>query len=128
MVSGMERGNGFTLIEMLVVMAVMALLVALVAPRYFSNVDRAQETVLRQNLALTRDAIDKYFADTGRYPDTLEELVTGKYLRKLPVDPVTERTDTWVLLAPEKKDSGKVFDIRSGAAGRAKDGSEYASW
>ncbi|SFX46792.1 type II secretion system protein G (GspG) [Janthinobacterium lividum] len=120
--------RGFTLIELLVVMALIGMLLSLSVPRYFGNVDKAKESVLRQNLAQTRDAIDKYFGDNGRYPDSLDEIVARRYLRKLPVDPITDRSDSWVIIAPEKKDLGAVFDIRSGAAGRARDGSEYASW
>ncbi|QKY11968.1 type II secretion system protein [Janthinobacterium lividum] len=120
--------RGFTLIELLVVMALIGMLLSLSVPRYFGNVDKAKESVLRQNLAQTRDAIDKYFGDNGRYPDSLDEIVARRYLRKLPVDPITDRSDSWVIVAPEKKDMGAVFDVRSGAAGRARDGSEYASW
>lgn len=120
--------RGFTLIELLVVMALIGMLLSLSVPRYFGNVDKAKESVLRQNLAQTRDAIDKYFGDNGRYPDSLDEIVARRYLRKLPVDPITDRSDSWVIVAPEKKDMGAVFDVRSGAVGRARDGSEYASW
>jgi general secretion pathway protein G len=109
-------------------MALIGMLLSLSVPRYFGNVDKAKESVLRQNLAQTRDAIDKYFGDNGRYPDSLDEIVVRRYLRKLPVDPITDRSDSWVIVAPEKKDMGAVFDVRSGAAGRARDGSEYASW
>lgn len=124
----LSRLRGFTLIELLVVMALIGMLLSLSVPRYFGNVDKAKESVLRQNLAQTRDAIDKYFGDNGRYPDSLDEIVTRRYLRKLPVDPITDRSDSWVIVAPGKKDMGAVFDVRSGAAGRARDGSEYASW
>lgn len=124
----LSRLRGFTLIELLVVMALIGMLLSLSVPRYFGNVDKAKESVLRQNLAQTRDAIDKYFGDNGRYPDSLDEIVTRRYLRKLPVDPITDRNDSWVIVAPGKKDMGAVFDVRSGAAGRARDGSEYASW
>ncbi|MDN2704469.1 prepilin-type N-terminal cleavage/methylation domain-containing protein [Janthinobacterium sp. SUN100] len=120
--------RGFTLIELLVVMALIGMLLSLSVPRYFGNVDKAKESVLRQNLAQTRDAIDKYFGDNGRYPDSLDEIVARRYLRKMPVDPITDRSDNWVIVAPEKRDMGAVFDVRSAATGRARDGSEYASW
>ncbi|APA68766.1 type II secretion system protein [Janthinobacterium sp. 1_2014MBL_MicDiv] len=120
--------RGFTLIELLVVMALIGMLLSLSVPRYFGNVDKAKESVLRQNLAQTRDAIDKYFGDNGHYPDSLEEIVARHYLRKMPVDPITDRLDSWIIVAPEKKDMGAVFDVRSGATGRARDGSEYATW
>lgn len=123
-----RRKRGFTLIELLVVMALIGMLLSLSVPRYFGNVDKARESVLRQNLAQTRDAIDKYFGDNGRYPDSLDEIVARRYLRKMPVDPITDRSDTWIIVEPEKKELGKVFDIQSGAPGRARDGSDYASW
>ena len=120
--------RGFTLIELLVVMAVLALLLTISIPRYFGHVDKAKESVLRQDLAQMRDAIDKHFGDTGRYPDTLADIVTKKYLRRVPVDPLTERADTWIVVPPANKDAGGVFDVRSGAAGRARDGSDYGAW
>jgi len=119
---------GFTLVELLVVMAIVALLLTIAAPRYFSSLDKSKETVLRQNLALTRESLDKFYGDTGKYPDTLETLVTKKYLRKLPMDPITESTSTWIIVAPEDSEKGGVFDIKSGATGKALDGTEYIDW
>lgn len=119
--------SGFTIIELLVVMAALGLLLAIVAPRYVNHVDQAREAVLRQNLAGLRDAIDKFYADRARYPADLQELVTERYLRQVPLDPVTDRTDSWVVVAPRGR-QGAVADVRSGAAGRAKDGSAYAAW
>lgn len=128
MVTDMRR-RGFTLIELLVVMAVIGLLLSLALPRYFGNIDKAKESVLRQDLAILRDAIDKYYGDTGRYPESLEELAARRYLRKIPVDPITEHDDTWITLPPpDKKEAGNVFDVKSGAVERAKDGSNYGSW
>ena len=108
--------RGFTLIELLVVMAALGLLLAIAAPRYVEHVDRAREVVLRQNLAAVRDAIDKFYADRARYPADLQELVQARYLRQVPLDPVTDRNDTWVLVPPHRQPGG-VFDVRSGAAG-----------
>lgn len=119
---------GFTLIELLVVMAIVATLLALVGPRYFRNVDRAKEVVLKENLAQARDAIDKFHADRGKYPVSLDELVEQKYLRRVPLDPVTESSSTWQLIPPEDKDAGGVYDIKSGAPGNASDGAAYADW
>lgn len=123
----MRRANGFTLIELLVVMAALGLLLSIAAPRYAQHVDRAREVVLRQNLAGLRDAIDKFYADRARYPKDLEELVQQRYLRQVPLDPVTDRTDSWVLVPPAGQ-QGVVFDVRSGAAGQARDGTAYATW
>jgi general secretion pathway protein G len=123
-----QAKHGFTLIELMVVMAIIALLLALATPRYFNHLERSRETVLKQDLAVMRDAIDKYHGDRGRYPDSLEELVSARYLRMLPVDPVTERPDTWQVVAPSGGEAGAVYDIRSGAPGTARDGSTYAEW
>lgn len=122
------RNRGFTLIELMVVMAVIGLLLSLSVPRYFHQVDRAKESVLKQNLAIMRDAIDKYYSDNGVYPDSLIDMVGKHYLKALPLDPVTERNDTWITVAPEKKEMGNVLNVKSGAKGRASDGSDYLAW
>jgi general secretion pathway protein G len=119
--------RGFTLVELLVVLAVLALLASLVAPRYLARVDDARETVLKQNLVGMRVAIDQFYRDKARYPDNLEELVTQRYIRAVPLDPITQRVDTWVLIAPNGA-SKSIFDVKSGATQRAKDGTDYANW
>jgi general secretion pathway protein G len=119
--------RGFTLIELLVVMAVLGLLLSIAAPRYTAYVDRSRETVLRHNLAGLRDAIDRFHADKARYPKDLEELVTTKYLRAVPLDPITEQVDTWAVIAPAGA-SASVYDVRSGAQGNGREGTPYASW
>lgn len=103
--------RGFTLIEMVVVLTLIALLLTLAIPRYFSTLDRGRLQVQRQNVATLRDAIDKFYGDKGRYPDALEELVSTRYLREVPVDPVTEKPN-WVVVAPEDADQGAVFDVK----------------
>lgn len=120
--------RGFTLIELLVVLAIVATLLTVAVPRYFGSVDRAKEAVLRENLYQMRDAIGKYHADKGRYPDTLDALATDRYLRKVPLDPVTESATTWVVVAPEDPQKGGVFDVKSGAQGKGSDGTEFATW
>lgn len=120
--------GGFTLIELLVVLAIVSTLLLLVAPRYFNKVDDAREAVLRDNLRGTRDVLDKFYGDRGRYPESLNELVEKKYLRSLPVDPLTESTTTWQLVPVPDGYEGTVYDIRSGAAGSARDGKKYAEW
>jgi len=122
------RARGFTLIELLVVLAALALLLGLAVPRYIEHVDRARETVLRQNLAALRDAIDKFNADRGRYPADLAELARERYLREVPRDPVTDRSDTWVVAPPPQGSAGQVYDVHSGAAGHGRDGQPYATW
>lgn len=125
-VNGKSRRFGFTLIELLVVLAIMASLLTLVVPRYFQQTDRAQETVLKHNLVAVRDGIDKFFADTGRYPSTLEEMVERKYLREVPLDPMTNRRDSWRIVPPEG--GAGVYDIKSGSDAVAKDGTNYNTW
>jgi general secretion pathway protein G len=126
MISGKK---GFTLIELLVVMSVIATLLTIAVPRYFQHVDRAREASLRESLAVMRDAVDKFRADTGRYPETLEELVTKRYLRKVPPDPITESADTWVIVPPpDEPGQKKVWDIHSGAEGQGISGSDYSTW
>ncbi len=120
--------RGFTLIELLVVMAIIALLLSLAVPRYFHSIEISKETVLHQNLSLTRDALDKYYGDNGKYPDTLDLLVSKKYLRSLPLDPITSSNTTWIIVPPDMPDKGGVYDLKSGAPGKAMDGSEYKDW
>ncbi|MDH0867067.1 prepilin-type N-terminal cleavage/methylation domain-containing protein [Mitsuaria sp. GD03876] len=122
--------RGFTVIELLVVLAALALLLSVAAPRYVQHVDRARDVALRHNLQTMRDAIDKFYGDQGRYPKELPELVERRYLRAIPLDPVTQRADTWVAVPPRagEAEGEGVSDVRSGAREIAPDGSSYASW
>jgi general secretion pathway protein G len=120
---GVRRARGFTLIELMVVMAIIALLLSIAAPRYFKHVDRAREAALRETLAVVRDSIDKFHGDTGRYPADLEELVKRHYLARLPVDPMSEGRDSWVTV-PLADEPG-IWDLHSGAGG---EGQPYADW
>jgi general secretion pathway protein G len=109
--------SGFTLVELLVVLAIIALLLTISMPRYFQSVDAAKEAVLVDNLAITRETIDKFYGDTGRYPDSLDELVEKKYLRSLPVDPLTDSNKAWVIVPPDESGKGSVYDLHSSAPG-----------
>jgi general secretion pathway protein G len=115
----------FTLIELLVVMALVALLLTLALPRYFQSIDVSKETILVENLRVTRDTIDKFYSDNGRYPDSLEELVEKKYLRALPYDPIAESTDKWQIIAPPAEIKGNVYDLKSGAQGQSRSGKAF---
>jgi general secretion pathway protein G len=128
MTGRLQPEEGFTLIELLVAMTIIALLLSIVSPRYFHNVTKAEEAVLKQDLSLMREALDKFHADTGKYPDTLEELISRRYFRKIPVDPITQSSTTWILIPPTGTEKGAIFDIKSGAPGNAKDGAAYADW
>jgi general secretion pathway protein G len=121
-----KNSHGFTLIELMVVMTVIALLISIAVPRYFHSVEQAKEATLKQSLTIMRVAIDKFYGDNERYPASIKELVTKKYIRAVPIDPVTESTETWVTQSPSLDTTGAVFDIKSGATGNAKDGTAYA--
>jgi len=122
----MCRQSAFTLVELLVALVIVSLLLTVAVPRYSASVDRAKEAVLKENLAVTRDAIDKFFADKGRYPESLEELVEARYLRRVPVDPIQERSDGWTLHSREA--SSGFDDLGSSAAGIARDGTAFRDW
>ncbi|MEI7465122.1 MAG: type II secretion system protein G [Burkholderiales bacterium] len=113
----------------MVVMAIIASLLSLALPRYFNSVERSRESVLKQDLHIMRDAIDKYFADRGRYPQTLDELAEKRYLRRVPADPITDSVSTWITLPPPEGEVREgVYDVRSGAPGNSLDGEPYESW
>jgi len=128
MPSYMRRPLGFTLIELIVVFLIIAILLTLALPRYFASIDRSKEAVLKENLYQVRDAIGKYYGDKGKYPESLEALAAEKYLRKLPLDPLTESATTWVIVPPQEPQKGGVYDIKSGAEGKAQDGTAFSEW
>jgi general secretion pathway protein G len=109
-------------------MTIIALLIAIVTPRYFHSISKAEENVLKEDLMLMREALNKYRADTGKYPDALDDLVSKKYLRKVPVDPITQSGSSWKLVPPDNGERGGVFDVKSGASGNAQDGTAYSDW
>ena len=123
------RLRGFTLIELLIVLAIVGTLLVIAVPSYFASLDNAKETSLKQSLSVMRSAIDRYKGDVGKYPDSLQELVTAKYLRSIPVDPITGVSDQWVITTTaEPGQPSGVSDVHSGAPGNGKDGTAYASW
>ncbi len=115
------------MIELLVVLAVIALLLTMALPRYFNSIDTAKEVILTENLRLARETIDKFYANTGRYPGSLTELVEKKYLRALPVDPITESTTSWIIVPPDDPTTGNVYSINSAAPGMMRNGKPFSS-
>lgn len=108
------------------VLAIVSMLLTLSVPRYFQSIENAKQTVLLDNLRQTREILDKYYADTGRYPDSLDDLVDKSYLKALPFDPVTGSASSWVLETPKEGIKGKVFNVRSGAPGLDRFGRPFA--
>jgi general secretion pathway protein G len=122
------RAQGFTLIELIVVMAIIALLITIVAPRYMRSLEKSKEAVLKEDLWVMRDALDKYYGDLGKYPNSLDDLVEQKYLRTVPVDPMTESTTTWQVVSPADPELGAVYNVKSGASGASTMGTSYSDW
>jgi len=128
-----DRQKGFTLIELLVVVAIVGILAGVVVGQYRRSIVKAKEAVLKENLFRTRNAINQYFADKGRYPIDLEELVADRYLRTVPWDPIAESTQSWILIPSEMDEEDislepGIADLKSGAEGYAMDGSSFDSW
>ncbi len=121
-----RRARAFSLIELMVVMAAIALLLSIAMPQYLARVERGKEAVLRENLDAMREAIDRFHEDNETYPESLAELVERRYLRAIPADPVTERADTWRTQAPPAGVRGGVYDVRSGAEGSAASGLAFS--
>ncbi|MBS0387837.1 MAG: prepilin-type N-terminal cleavage/methylation domain-containing protein [Proteobacteria bacterium] len=126
--TGNRRRRGFTLIELLVVMSIIGVLLAIAVPRYFKTLERSRETVLRQDLAVLREAIDKHLGDYDQYPDSLSALVERKYIRAIPVDPFTKSADAWQMVVSEDADHPGIRDVHSGAEGNGSDGTPFKEW
>jgi len=122
------RRRGFTLVELLTVMAIIATLLTIAVPRYFRSLQRSREAVLKQDLTALRESIDKFYGDTGKYPPTLAMLVEKHYLRTIPVDPIAKAVDKWIVVNSEDPEDNGVKDVRSGAEGMGENGVLYASW
>jgi general secretion pathway protein G len=126
--ANVRRGRGFTLIELLVVMTIIGVLLTIAVPRYFRTVQRSKETVLRRDLSVVRESIDRYYGDLGQYPEELGALVEKHYIRSVPVDPFTKSAQTWLLVASDDPDHPGLRDIHSGSPDMASDGSPFVSW
>ena len=130
---GASGSRGFTLIELLVVISMISILAAMGVVQYRNSVRRTEEAVLRKNLFEMRDLIDQYYADKGKYPSSLDALVSDGYMRKIPVDPITKSADTWQTEPAEPDPANPsaepgVYNVKSGANGTSLDGSAYADW
>lgn len=124
---GKRRSRGFTLVELLLVLFLVALLASLVTPVATKSVDQARESALKDDLHVLRKAIDDYYANTGRYPENLAQLAEKRYIRRVPVDPLTERATSWVEV-PSDATGGGIIDVHSGAEGKGSDGRDYRDW
>jgi general secretion pathway protein G len=127
------RERGFTMIELMVVMFLISVLAAMGMAQYRNSVTYSRESVLKEDLFRMRDAIDQYFADKGRYPSTLDALVSDGYVRKLPEDPFTRSSTSWQTIPAEPDPNNPtaeagVYDVKSGSDATAIDGSKYAEW
>jgi general secretion pathway protein G len=123
-----SRLAGFTMIELLVVLAIIALLLTIAAPRFLGGISTAKDDVLHENLYLMRKSLDQFYSDKGRYPASLDDLVTQHYLRQVPMDPVVGNNSSWVIVAPTNSNMGAVFDVKSSAPGVGLDGTAYQTW
>jgi general secretion pathway protein G len=129
----MRRDRGFTLIELMIVMSLIVILASISLTLYGNSVTRAKEATLKEDLFRMRDAIDQYYADKSKYPSSLEELVSDKYLRAVPIDPFTQSPDTWQTTTSDADPSNPsaepgISDVKSGSEATALDGSSYAGW
>jgi general secretion pathway protein G len=123
----LKRVGGFTFVELMVVMAIVAMLISIALPRYFDGQKRAQEAVLKEDLSVMRKAIEHYHADKNTYPAQLQTLVDERYLKFIPVDPITESSETWQTVMPPDA-SNQVYDLHSGSTEIARDGTPYNAW
>lgn len=120
--------RGFTLIEMMVVMVVIGTLLTIAVPRYLRSLERSKEVVLKQDLSALRESIDKFYGDTGKFPESLAALVEQRYLRSVPVDPMDKSAEKWVLILDDEPEDTGVKDVHSGAEGAGLNGVPYALW
>ena len=130
----MREEKGFTLIELLIVIAIIGIIAGIAVAQLRTRPQAAKEAVLKENLYAMRDVIDQYFADKGKYPESLDALVTDGYMRRIPTDPITGSSESWEIVHAEDageddpEASAGVYDVKSGADGTALDGSHYNEW
>ena len=129
----LRRERGFTLIELLVVISMISILAAMGVVQYRNSVQRTKEAVLKKDLFEVRDVIDQYYADKGKYPSSLDSLVSDGYLRKIPVDPITNSADTWQTVPADTDPANPsaepgIYNVKSGAQGNGLDGTPYSDY
>jgi general secretion pathway protein G len=123
-----RKAKGFTLIELLLVLVIIAVIAAIAAPILTGSIDQGKEAALKENLYVMRKAVDDYYADKGHYPAQLQDLVDKRYIRAVPKDPITDSKATWVLEKKSVKDVEGIWNVRSGAPGKDREGTLYANW
>jgi general secretion pathway protein G len=129
----LKSSRGFTLVELLVVISMISILAGMGMVQYKNSIRRTQETTLKHDLFHMRDAIDQYYADKGKYPASLDTLVSDGYIRRIPDDPMTQSASTWQTIAAEPDPANPsaeagIYDVKSGASGQSLDGSNYSDW
>ena len=124
----LKTRKGYTLIEMMIVISIISILATMAMPSFQRSLIRAKETNLRRTLFIMRDTIDQYYADHGRYPDSLQDLETDKYIRQIPMDPFTGSSDTWITIPPEGFAEGNIYDVHSGSDKVSLEGTPYNEW
>ncbi len=122
------NNKGFTIIEMMTVIAVIGILATITAPSFQRSVIRAKEASLRSSLFGLRDVIDQYYSDQGEYPDTLDALIDKNYIRNIPKDPFTHSTETWILIPPDGDEATGIYDVHSGSDRISLYGTPYNEW
>lgn len=124
--------KGYTLIELMIVVAIAGILISLAIPNFQQSAMKAKETALKQNLFTMRTVLDQYYADRGDYPDSLDSLVEAQYLRSIPIDPFTKSSTTWAEIFEEQEEGDDsptgIYDIKSGSDAVAGDGTPYKEW
>lgn len=133
---GDKRSRGFTLIEMMIVISIILILVSVALPAYNQSIVRARESVLKQNLFTLRSVISQYTLDKQKAPQALDDLVSAGYLKQIPIDPITGKSDTWVpdeeqdtiMSLDQQQDEGGIIDVHSGSSAIGSDGTPYNTW